>query len=164
MLPLVGRDIEASECFLRKTTRVPQGIKSYFKGNTKRGAESEGNWLRPQHCRDQSAECNRLMEKAQSKDEAQVLTNISQSWLRVAGQIDRYHAIMREKGRIVRKWGRRCASGKKPPLGAGSCGGFSPVRNHSCVHIAVSSQAQDHRPIQGCCRMMNVPLGDARDF
>jgi hypothetical protein len=105
MLPLVGRDIEASECFLRKTTRVPQGIKSYFKGNTKRGAESEGNWRMDsaQHCRDQAAECHRLMEEAQSKDEAQLLANISQSWLRVAGQIDRYHAIMREQRRIVRK-------------------------------------------------------------
>jgi hypothetical protein len=54
-----------------------------------------------QHCRDQAAECNRLMQKAQSKDEAQVLANISQSWLRVAGQIDRYHAIMREQRRII---------------------------------------------------------------
>jgi hypothetical protein len=43
------------------------------------------------------------MEKAQSKDEAQVLANISQSWSRVAGQIDRYHAIMREQLRIVRR-------------------------------------------------------------
>jgi hypothetical protein len=55
-----------------------------------------------QHCHDQAAECHRLMEKAQSKDEARVLANISQSWSRVAGQIDRYHAIMREPGRIVR--------------------------------------------------------------
>ena len=68
-----------------------------------------------QHCRDQAAECHRLMKTAQSKDEAQVLANISQSWLRVAGQIDRYHAIMREQRRIIRR---------KPPLGAGSCGGF----------------------------------------
>jgi hypothetical protein len=42
-----------------------------------------------------------LMKTAQSKDEAQVLANISQSWLRVAGQIDRYHAIMREQRRII---------------------------------------------------------------
>jgi hypothetical protein len=55
-----------------------------------------------QHCRDQAAECNRLMQKAQSKDEAQVLANITQSWLRVAGQIDRYHTIMREQRRMVR--------------------------------------------------------------
>ena len=82
---------------------IPQGIKNFFKGNTKREAESEGNWLMdsPQHCRDQAAECHRLMKTAQSKDEAQVLANISQSWLRVAGQIDRYHAIMREQRRII---------------------------------------------------------------
>ena len=75
----------------------------YLKGNTKRRAESEGDWLMnsAQHCHDQAAECHRLMEKAQSKDEAQVLANISQSWLRVAGQIDRYHAIMREQRRII---------------------------------------------------------------
>ena len=54
-----------------------------------------------QHCHDEAAECHRLMEKAQSKDEARALANISQSWLRLAGQIDRYHAIMREHGRIV---------------------------------------------------------------
>jgi hypothetical protein len=56
-----------------------------------------------QHCHDQAAECHRLMEKAQSKDEARALANISQSWLRLAGQIDRYHAIMREQGRIARR-------------------------------------------------------------
>jgi hypothetical protein len=56
-----------------------------------------------QHCHDQAAECHRLMEKTQSKDEARALANISQSWLRLAGQIDRYHAIMREQGRIVRR-------------------------------------------------------------
>jgi hypothetical protein len=56
-----------------------------------------------QHCHDQATECHRLMEKAQSKDEARALANISQSWLRLAGQIDRYHAIMREQGRIVRR-------------------------------------------------------------
>jgi hypothetical protein len=43
------------------------------------------------------------MEKVQSKDKARALANISQSWLRLAGQIDRYHAIMREQGRIVRR-------------------------------------------------------------
>jgi hypothetical protein len=76
----------------------------YLKGNTKRRAESEGDWLMDsaQHCHDQAAECHRLMEKAQSEYEARLLANISQSWLRVAGQIDRYHEIMRQLGRIVR--------------------------------------------------------------
>jgi hypothetical protein len=85
-------------------TRVPQRIKSYLKGNTKRRAESEGDWLMDsaQHCHDQAAEYHRLMEKAQNEYEARLLANISQSWLRVAGQIDRYHEIMRQLGRIVR--------------------------------------------------------------
>jgi hypothetical protein len=57
-----------------------------------------------QHCRDQSAECFRLMKLAQSKAEAEVLRNLSSSWSRLAGQIDRYNALMREQGRrVVRK-------------------------------------------------------------
>lgn len=54
-----------------------------------------------QRCLDQSAECLRLMNLAQSEDEAQVLRNISQSWARLAGQIDRYNAIVREQARRV---------------------------------------------------------------
>jgi hypothetical protein len=52
-----------------------------------------------QHCRDQSAECRRLMKLAQSEAEAEVLRNLSISWARLAGQIDRYNAIVREQGR-----------------------------------------------------------------
>jgi hypothetical protein len=54
-----------------------------------------------QHCQNQAAECLRLMKLAQSKDEAQILRNLSQSWSRLAGQIDRYNALMREQGRRV---------------------------------------------------------------
>jgi hypothetical protein len=56
-----------------------------------------------QHCQNQAAECLRLMKLAQSKDEAEILKNLSQSWSRLAGQIDRYNALMREQRRIVRK-------------------------------------------------------------
>jgi hypothetical protein len=56
-----------------------------------------------QHCQTQAAECLRLMKLAQSKDEAEILKNLSQSWSRLAGQIDRYNALMREQRRIVRK-------------------------------------------------------------
>jgi hypothetical protein len=56
-----------------------------------------------QHCRDQSAECLRLVKSAQNKAEAQVLRNISSSWSRLAGQIDRYNALTREQGRAIRK-------------------------------------------------------------
>jgi hypothetical protein len=52
-----------------------------------------------QHCQNQAAECLRLMKLAQSKDEAEILKNLSQSWSRLAGQIDRYNALMREQGR-----------------------------------------------------------------
>ena len=56
-----------------------------------------------QNCQNQAAECVRLMKLAQSKDEAEILKNLSQSWSRLAGQIDRYNALMREQRRIVRK-------------------------------------------------------------
>jgi hypothetical protein len=57
-----------------------------------------------QHCLDQAAECIRLMKLTPSKDEAEVLRNLSQSWSRLAGQIDRYNALVREQGRrIARK-------------------------------------------------------------
>jgi hypothetical protein len=54
-----------------------------------------------QHCRDQSTECLRLMKLAQSEAEAEVLRNLSSSWARLAGQIDRYSALMREQGRRI---------------------------------------------------------------
>ena len=57
----------------------------------------------PQHCRDQTAECVRLMSLAHSEAEAQVLRNLSQSWSRLAGQIDRYNALIREQSRRGRR-------------------------------------------------------------
>jgi len=55
------------------------------------------------HCQDQSAECLRLMKLAQSAAEAEMLRNMSHSWSRLAGQIDRYNALMRDQRRVVRK-------------------------------------------------------------
>jgi hypothetical protein len=54
-----------------------------------------------QHCQDQSAECRRLVKLAQSEAEAEILRNLSSSWARLAGQIDRYNALKREQGRRV---------------------------------------------------------------
>src|ERR1700730_14495602 len=50
-----------------------------------------------QHCLDQAAECRRLMKSARSEAEAKALKEIALSWTRLAGQIDRYHALMREQ-------------------------------------------------------------------
>jgi len=52
------------------------------------------------HCREQAAECRRLSKLATIKAEAQILRNISHSWARLAGQIDRYNMFIREQGRI----------------------------------------------------------------
>lgn len=56
-----------------------------------------------QHCREQAKECLRQVALTQSEPEAEVLRNISSSWARLAGQIDRYAALGRERGRLVRK-------------------------------------------------------------
>ena len=56
-----------------------------------------------QHCLDQAAECRRLLKSAKSDAEAEALKNLSTSWSRLAGQIDRYNELMREQGRTVRK-------------------------------------------------------------
>jgi hypothetical protein len=55
-----------------------------------------------QHCLDQSAECRRLVQLAQSEAEAQALKNLARSWSGVAGQIDRYNALVRQQRRVVR--------------------------------------------------------------
>jgi hypothetical protein len=43
-----------------------------------------------------------LMKSVQSEAEAAVLRNLSQSWSRLAGQIDRYNALVRDKDRAAR--------------------------------------------------------------
>jgi hypothetical protein len=43
------------------------------------------------------------MRLTQSKAEADALKFISQSWVRLAGQIDRYNTLIREQGRLARK-------------------------------------------------------------
>ena len=55
------------------------------------------------HCLDQAAECLRLIKLAQSESEAQVLKNLSMSWSRLAGQIDRYNALVRDQDRAARR-------------------------------------------------------------
>ena len=49
-------------------------------------------------CRDQSAECLRLMKLAQSEAEAKVLRDLAHSWVRLANQIDRYTALAKSNG------------------------------------------------------------------
>ena len=57
-----------------------------------------------QHCLDQSTECRRLVKLAQSEAEAHALKILARSWAGLAGQIDRYNALVREKSRrIARK-------------------------------------------------------------
>jgi hypothetical protein len=51
------------------------------------------------------------MRLAQSESEAQVLKNLSMSWSRLAGQIDRYNALVRDNA--------AASSGNKGRLGGG---------------------------------------------
>jgi hypothetical protein len=55
-----------------------------------------------QHCLDQSAECRRLMKLAGSEAEAYALKHLARSWRGLAGQIDRYNELMRNR-RAVKK-------------------------------------------------------------
>jgi hypothetical protein len=57
-----------------------------------------------QHCLDQSAECRRLMKVAQSEAEAYALKHLARSWSGLAGQIDRYNALVRQQRSVVRKF------------------------------------------------------------
>jgi hypothetical protein len=57
----------------------------------------------PQRCRDQAGECGRLANSALTKDQARLLENISMSWSRLAGQIDRYDGLVRDQSRITRR-------------------------------------------------------------
>jgi hypothetical protein len=50
-----------------------------------------------EHCRMQSEECRRLLASAQNEAEASVLTYLSRSWLMIAGQIDRYVEIVKNR-------------------------------------------------------------------
>jgi hypothetical protein len=68
-----------------------------------------------QHCLNQSAECRRLMKLAQSEVEAQALKNLSRTWSGLAGQIDRYNALMREQRRVVRKISPEGSPEQGPP-------------------------------------------------
>jgi len=43
------------------------------------------------------------MGLAQSAAEAEMLKNMAQSWTRLAGQIDRYNALVRHQNRVVQK-------------------------------------------------------------
>ncbi len=57
-----------------------------------------------QHCLDQSTECRRLVKLAQSEAEAHALKILARGWAGLAGQIDRYNALVREQSRrIARK-------------------------------------------------------------
>jgi hypothetical protein len=55
--------------------------------------------MNAQHCLNQSAECRRLMKLARSEAEAYSLALLARSWSGLAGQIDRYNTLMREKQR-----------------------------------------------------------------
>jgi hypothetical protein len=55
-----------------------------------------------QHCLDQSVECRRLVESAQSEAEVRALKFISRSWRGLAGQIDRYNELERNR-RVVKE-------------------------------------------------------------
>jgi hypothetical protein len=55
------------------------------------------------HCLDQSAECHRLIQLARSEADAYALKLLARSWSGLAGQIDRYNALVRQQPPVARK-------------------------------------------------------------
>jgi hypothetical protein len=59
--------------------------------------------MNAQHCLNQSAKCRRLMKLARSEAETYALGLVARTWSGLAGQIDRYDALMREQRRVVQE-------------------------------------------------------------
>jgi hypothetical protein len=59
--------------------------------------------MNAQHCLNQSEECRRLMKLTRSEAEAYALGLLARTWSGLAGQIDRYNALMREQRRVVQE-------------------------------------------------------------
>ena len=68
-------------------------------------------------CRDQSAECLRLMKLAHSETEARVLRDLAHSWVRLANQMDRYTALVKSNGPDRAKGMPRRRTGVAPRSG-----------------------------------------------
>jgi hypothetical protein len=85
-----GKDIKISaQPFIRG---------SHTCGALRRGTEKRNDMDSAKRCRDQSAECHRLMKLAQSETEARVLRDLAQSWVRLANQTNRYTALVKSNG------------------------------------------------------------------
>jgi hypothetical protein len=56
-----------------------------------------------QYCLDQSAECRRLIQSARSEADAYALKLLARSWSGLAGQIDRYNALLRQQPPVARQ-------------------------------------------------------------
>jgi hypothetical protein len=80
-------------------------------------------------CREQSAECLCLMREAKSETEKRLLRSISQSWFRIANQVERYQSLRLTEHDPVNT---RTADGA-----AGAC---RPSWSHE-----VDTAARDHR-------------------
>ncbi len=50
-----------------------------------------------EHCRVQAEECRRQLALAQNEAEISILTYLSRSWVMIAGQIDRYVEIVKNR-------------------------------------------------------------------
>lgn len=60
-----------------------------------------------QHCLEQLAECRRLIKSAHTELEAQALKQMCKTWTALAGQIDRYSALLRDRRHSVSADGSR---------------------------------------------------------
>ena len=65
-------------------------------------------------CRDQSDECLRAMQSANSETEARILKDMAQSWLRIANQTERYVNFVNRVGPHRPVGGIQKATGARP--------------------------------------------------
>jgi hypothetical protein len=108
------------------------------------------------HCHDQAAECHRLMKRRRVR----CGSGSGEYFPKLVTTCGPDRPLPRDHPRTrphCPEMEPPLRLRRKPPPGAGSCGGFSPARNHSCVHIAVSSQAQDHQPIRSLRMEVRTP-------
>jgi hypothetical protein len=57
----------------------------------------------PNECRAHAARCEELAKMAENPEHARVLIHLARQWLRLALQLERAQAVLKERRRITRK-------------------------------------------------------------
>ena len=87
-----------------RTTRQLDSL-FYGKGWFSKGTGTRKNAMPgdPNECRAHAARCEELAKMAENPEHARVLTHLARQWLRLALQLERAQAVLKERRRITRK-------------------------------------------------------------